>query len=411
MAMRACGLTAIGLLAAGASVPLLARAGDESQAAVALEFASLPGCPDAAEFERRIESRTGHLRHPVAGEPLRIVRAEITPTGGTVIARLELLEPDGRRSIRTLRATDCERATEALALVTAIAIDPGGAARRNDAAPSSTPGPTDAAAPTRSPPAMAAPTASSPTSCSAPATAGPTASSPTTRPAPATAGPTVSSPTTRPAPVTAGPAVSPPTTRPAPVTAGPAVSPPTTRPAPDKAVAWSLEGDADAVGMLGMAPQPTLAGALGVGLLARIKGSTWAPSVRAGAFDSLDAPANEPGGRATFGALVAFVDACPFRVQPTERVAFVPCAVVELGRLRAAGTGTPDPQSVPVRPWAAIGAALRLSLRVVGPLVAEASVGGLVAIDRDRFTWGSEVAFETPPVVGRATLGLSIVVP
>ena len=83
----------------------------------------------------------------------------------------------------------------------------------------------------------------------------------------------------------------------------------------------------------------------------------------------------------------------------------------ELGRLRAAGTGTPDPQSVPVRPWAAIGAALRLSLRVVGPLVAEASVGGLVAIDRDRFTWGSEVAFETPPVVGRATLGLSIVVP
>ena len=46
---------------------------------------------------------------------------------GTVVAELTVVEPDGRRFARRLEAPSCAAATDALALVVAITLDPSAA--------------------------------------------------------------------------------------------------------------------------------------------------------------------------------------------------------------------------------------------------------------------------------------------
>ena len=64
---------------------------------------------------------------------------------GAVVAELTVVEPDGRRFARRLEAPSCAAATDALALVVAITLDPS-AATAEAAAPSDGAPPQDTAA-------------------------------------------------------------------------------------------------------------------------------------------------------------------------------------------------------------------------------------------------------------------------
>lgn len=128
---------------------LAARA--ETQVLVALDYAAHPGCPSGAELFGEISSRTSRARAAEPGEealPLR-VRIERVPGG----SRGELVLGAGAdASRREVAAQDCEQVVSALALMTALAIDPDAITSPEAPRPSPPPPPPPAPAPAARPP-------------------------------------------------------------------------------------------------------------------------------------------------------------------------------------------------------------------------------------------------------------------
>jgi hypothetical protein len=352
-------------LALGSRRPAL---GAEADAPVRIEFSAPAGCPDVSEFSHQIESRTSNLRRAAEGEKARLVRGEVQARGSGVVGRLVLVETDGRASERTLEAADCRQATEALALIAALAID----RRAREAAPPP--------ATTPATPPNAAPTPAN-TERSAP-------------PPPPTALPPQPPP--------------PPAARPAP----PLASAPEPRSEDHRSRPFplSFQGTAAAFGTAGMAPGPTAGGALLLGVLFDAPRAPWSWSVRLGVVDTLRRSFDEAGGTATFGLLAGLVEACPLALPIGSNLRFRPCIGAEYGVVRVGASNTSNAQPVD-RPWAGAGLALRASYRVVGPLWLDASAGGLVALRRDAFEFGNAHFFEIPVVVGRALVGVGAVWP
>jgi hypothetical protein len=157
-----------------------------------------------------------------------------------------------------------------------------------------------------------------------------------------------------------------------------------------------------------MAPQPNVGIALLVGVT--LQSPILAPSLHLGIADTLDATLAGANGDATLSFATGILELCPLDVRVSPRVDVRPCMAGEYGFLRAAGSNTDNPRSV-VRPWWGAGMEARLSWRFAGAFSAEAALGALVAIDRDRFVIGGDTLFEIPLWVGRALLGVGYAAP
>jgi hypothetical protein len=336
---------------------------------VRLEFTGPVGCPTPDEFARRVEERAPHMRRAADGERARAFRAVVRAGPSGAVGRLVLVEPDGRTSERSLEAGDCRQAMEALALITALAVE-----RPADAEPA--PPESSRPAPETAPPAPAAPT---PATASAPAPAHEASAAPPAR-APA------------------------PESRTAPREAPPAAASGQTA-APRARAVWTFDGAVEGFGAAGLTPGPTAGGAILVGVAETRPGSVWSPSLRLGAAIILERSFREAGGVATFGWVAGVGELCPLAVAVSGGVRITPCVAGEYGAMHARGTDTIAPATVR-RPWAAAGAAVRLSVRVAGPLRAEAAVEALAVIDRDRFFLGGAEVFVVPPVYGRLVAGV-----
>jgi hypothetical protein len=132
--------------------------------------------------------------------------------------------------------------------------------------------------------------------------------------------------------------------------------------------------------------------------------------VRLGVVDTLRRSFDEVGGTATFGLLAGLAEVCPIALPVGDALRFRPCASAEYGVVRVGASNTSDARSVD-RPWGGAGLALRVTYRVFGPLWLDASAGGLVALQRNAFEFGSARFFESPAVVGRALVGVGAVWP
>jgi hypothetical protein len=320
---------------------------------VRLEFTAPPGCPDAADFARRVAERAPHLRRAADGGPARIFRGSVRGGVSGVVARLVLVEPDGRSSERTLDATDCQQATDALALITALAVEQ----------PSE-------------PPAMA-----------------PEAAAPAPVPTPSEA---------LPAPVTSNPS-GPPA---AAVAAPPRViQPPASRAGRESPVRGAFDAIVGVMGALGLAPGPTAGGQVEIG--GRLEGvpALGSPSLRVGVGATLERSFSGSGGTATFRWLAGLGEACPFGLAIAQSGILSTCVAGEYGVLHGRGSNTAQPHTVD-RPWAAAGLAVRYSTRVLGPARAEVILEALAAIDRSRFLLGSDPVYEVPPACGRLVIGV-----
>jgi hypothetical protein len=88
----------------------------------ALELAAPEGCGSESALGASITRRSDRIRiDPTSARRLRIqIRAE----GQLTRVTIELEQPSGRRSSRTLRASSCDEALEAAALVAAVSLDP-----------------------------------------------------------------------------------------------------------------------------------------------------------------------------------------------------------------------------------------------------------------------------------------------
>jgi hypothetical protein len=88
------------------------------------EFIATEGCGSRADLLARITRRSERIRFEPNPSPPRRLRVEIVQREDQFLATLELEQPSGRLSSRTLRAASCDEALEALALVAALSLDP-----------------------------------------------------------------------------------------------------------------------------------------------------------------------------------------------------------------------------------------------------------------------------------------------
>ena len=119
-----------------AALLVAAPAAARAEASVArLDVDAAPSCSTRDELIARVAARSTRIRFVSdgAGIPVMTARIDAGPKG-TVVAELTVVEPDGRRFARRLEAPSCAAATDALALVVAITLDPSAATA--EAAPS-----------------------------------------------------------------------------------------------------------------------------------------------------------------------------------------------------------------------------------------------------------------------------------
>lgn len=141
---------------------LLASAGARAeQSPVRIEYSAPESCPDASEFERRVRERIQRARFAKDGEIARTFRVIVQSKPERSVARVEFVDADGEKVSRTLGADTCDEVVNAIALVTALAME----ARAGSEDPAPAPGarpPTTAAtpepAPTTPPPPVPAAT-------------------------------------------------------------------------------------------------------------------------------------------------------------------------------------------------------------------------------------------------------------
>ena len=348
----------------------------EATVAVRLEVWSPSGCPGSADFVRAVGKRHVHVRLVGRDERAVTVDVLVAPASEGVLGRLVLVDADGRRSERTVTTANCGQASEALALVAALALRQsiaGDLPAMSDS-PSSTPATgTDSSTAT-------VPSGSTPPAASS-------ASSPS-GPLPSAEGRTSPSPS---APELARAVV--------PVE-GPSE---TTSSTPRRS--WTFDASAAGFGVTGTGPDVVAGGALRVGAMAPWRGSPWTPSLRIAVEDTLDESVSGSLGTATFGMVAVSAELCPWAFFGFGAGSFRPCASGEAGVLRAAGSGTTNPRSEP-RLWTAAGIEGILAAPIAGPIFWDVTLGALVALDRYRFMIGPGTIFETPAVVARLALGI-----
>ena len=122
------------------SVLLLLHRGaraDEEQ--VHLSYQAGAGCRDAAAFVAEVAARTPKARWVERSEGMRVfeIALRVEPSPPTIAARratgdLTIHDPKGGVFHRELRGASCDEVLSAMALVTALAIDPHASIERYD---------------------------------------------------------------------------------------------------------------------------------------------------------------------------------------------------------------------------------------------------------------------------------------
>ncbi|WP_437766005.1 hypothetical protein WME77_02800 [Sorangium sp. So ce764] len=330
-----------------------------------IAFEAHDGCPGAGAFLREVTARTELARAAAADEAALDVRVRITSSAGRSRGRITLGKGEEAR-VREVDGATCGEVVAALALITALRVDPTASLEpqppavgpRSSEAPEAG-GARDAGgeeAPAVDPVA-AAPPAAEPAAPAQPAgavgVAAPGAGSSPQLPA---ASPAPPAPAAR--PVTAP-------IRPPPPVAG-ASHPPRPRRPVERPWTLGLQGSAAS----GVAPEALLGGGPFVELRADLGlGAAFRVAAEVAATGAVDAG---PGG-ARFVRGIGRVDACADLFRPARRLSLGPCVGAEGGFLHGtglAGEAISDVEEGTV-PWASLGLLARVS----------ASLGALVRLD------------------------------
>jgi hypothetical protein len=323
-----------------------------------LEVDAAPGCSTRDELIARVAARSTRIRfvNDATGVPALTARIEAGPRGG-VVAELIVVEPDGRRFARRLEAPSCAAATDAVALVVAITLDPSAATGEASAAAGTTGTETDAAG--KGPPAAGT------TSPTPPPTPEPAAELPP-RDAASGNGDVGEAPVPATRRLTAGVAAA--------AVVGPA-------PTPMPGIAIEVQGALDRASILSPALVLTLSHVWSGGQM-------------------------EPGGIAAFTLDLVALDACPVRVTLLALEARA-CAAGSLGRLAAQGSQTYEPASV-ASPLATVGGTLRLAVLFGSRVELRARFGAGATLWRDAFRFNREVFHQVASVTLVGDVGIGV---
>jgi hypothetical protein len=354
----------------------VAAAAEPAVASARLEVHALPDCTTREELVARVAARSRRI-HFDDDTPGPTLRAIIAPgPRGAAVGELQISEPTGKISTRRISAPSCAEATDALALIIALTLDPTVAA----AAPAAGPTP-PAAAPSR----PTAETRGAPTPPRAPPTAE-TPQHPGSQPSAETSRPITHALPTRP---------------PSDETSGVVVA------VPEPPVATRTRFGGGVAGEVVSGPAPSVLPGLSVYLMAALdRDALWSPAAIVRGTHAWTTGLLESGGTAAFTLDAVTLDACLLRLAGPVFEARA-CASALYGRLTAAGTETYSPATAD-RPYAAAGAALVFAAGLGRILELTGRIGGGASLVRDSFAFSPAVFHRTAAFTLTASLGIGV---
>lgn len=107
----------------------------DDQVPLSLRYTAPPACPSAERFLGEVAARTSRYRAALPTESATILTVVIKEVKGGDRGTFELGTGHGTTSARHVAAADCEQVVSALALMTALAIDPNASTAPVSAAP------------------------------------------------------------------------------------------------------------------------------------------------------------------------------------------------------------------------------------------------------------------------------------
>lgn len=326
---------------------------------IRIQVSAPDGCPGADAFTAEVGARTARARVAAPGEAARSFTVTIVLAGKKAHGTLVIEDPQGAGGHREVSGESCAEVASALALVTALAIDPRAS--------------TAARVPIRPPPPPPPP---------------PLPPAPRTPPAPRAPEP--------PPPWTALPWW------------GPVGPPLPAFPMNPSTARWRLATALRAGATSAIAPGlvPTFSGAIEI---ARLDG-VLSPALRLSYLqaDSGYAPVGGGPQRARFTLVAGRVEICPIRLAIFGAISAAPCALFEAGALAAVGL-SPFAPTAASRPWAAPGLLGRVQIDVFGDAMVEIDGGALFPVVRDTFYFApSLTAHEVPSAGGFVGGGVGV---
>jgi hypothetical protein len=180
---------------------------------------------------------------------------------------------------------------------------------------------------------------------------------------------------------------------------------------------WRFGGGARALVTGGLAPDPVLAPSGFVTALYDTRDRLLEPALRlsvAAARSEIYETTSETGvhlGDAQFEWWALELSACPLRWPADGALALRPCAGFEAGSLTGRGSRTRDPAEKSAL-WLALGCSARLEWAALDVLRLELEGGAGFPLTRDSFFFApQQTVHEIPGAIGRAALGLAVVLP
>lgn len=304
-------------------------------------------CGDQAAFLRRVRVRTSKFNLVPKRPGVRHFEIVLSESESLLSARLSISDDTGPAQSREVENGTCAELVDAMALMTALAIDPSAPALPLEESPSSEP---------ETEPLVTAPLKAE------------TAVKQEEKPE-----------------------------EPRPKEPGPAPQ--------ERASAWRMSAGLHGVLTLGVTRPPLFGGALDVGIGRQDK-SWFNPEVRVlGLFQGSPVAENSAGG-AKFRLIGAGLEACPAK-WGFGTVDVRPCAQGTLASLRGKGVSVENARSES-KPFASLGLGLRGALHLHQRLTLDARLGGQFPLRRDRFLVAEEEISRSSVLTGQATLGLSL---
>jgi hypothetical protein len=336
---------------------------------IRLTYRAYASCPTEGRFVREVTARTERARVATPGEAARAFLVTVTPETGTIRGLLSITSLGGSVSRREVTGDTCSEVVSALALITALAIDPSAATAPNPLGPSP------------------APAGEEGVIQGAPVVVPPDPALPTTAPAGAVT-PAVQRP---PAPPPERPADRAPAIVSAPATGS------TDR------LRWAVGGEGHV--LAGLVPALGFGGGGFVDVTGTQHGHL-VPSFRVAAFVADARVAFSSVVGATIDWFVARLEACPVRFAWTREWALSACAALDAGVIRSNGSGLTF-QVADDQPWFAGAAIGRMSWSPPGDFFVEAGGGVTVQVTRYSFYFERsgvpQAPFQRIPLLG-ATL-------
>ncbi len=362
---RAFGFGVCAVLVVGSALRLPCAFGQSAaREAVRVSYRSEGLCPSGERFFADVRARTEKIRPAAGDEPARTFKVEVIEGPTESRGSLSIMASDGTASSpRTVRARTCADVVTALALVAALAMDPE--AR-------TAPLFTDASAGGPEPPAdRTAP----------PEDAGADRNEPPPRAMAADAS--------------------------APTDARPATSD-ASRVLPSVPVETrvSFGGGAEGSSVLGLRPALTLA--VGLDFL---RADVLSPAFTLRLTRSFRGTTSLATGAANVTFSAAAIEPCPLRFRLGDTLAVLPCARVAFGFVEAEGSSVTTPAKA-LRGWGDVGAHVRVSWAIAGPISLDVHGGARFPLFRDRFFVDQGTTlYEVPSAVGAFGGDLRFVLP